>query len=332
MDVVLTGIGLLTPLGTDLPCLDRAAAGDGSAVRPWDDLLEGQSIAAARVQDVGAREVVGSPQLRRMDRMGHMAAVAGAFALRHAGADGSLPWEAERVAIGWATELAAVELATGFQERIRTRGPRSATPMTFPSLVQSAIPGYLSIIFALRGPSVTHCHHEACGLESLTWATHQIRAGRADAALVGVTEEIGPVLVLARRLAGAAEPPGEGAVALVLERADIAANRGARALARIAGEGAATHPMAPHRYATPGEEPPALPHALQQAGIEATDLVETLGRGRSLAATMGASPILSLLHVASLAHRQTLPAAVVVDARGGSSRAVVLDAPCRAAS
>ncbi len=326
-DVVLTGIGLLTPLGMDLACLDRAAAGDLGAVGAHGDLLEGQTVQAARVAEIPARDVVGSPQLRRMDRMGRMAAVAGALALRHAGATPTLPWTPERVALGWATELAAVELATSFQERIRTRGPRQATPMTFPSLVQSAIPGYLSIIFGLRGPSVTHCQHEACGLEALAWGTHQLRADRADAALVGVTEELGPVLVLARKLAGATAPPGEGAVALVLERAEVAAARGAPALAVIAGDAAASCPLPSHRYPSVDERPAVVQLALQRAGLQADVLAATWGRGRDLAATLGDSPLLPLLHVAAAARSRELPCAVAVDARGGASRAVVCGVP-----
>ena len=326
-EVVLTGIGLLTPLGVDADALPAALAAGRSGVGLHGDLVEGRRVPAARVVDVPVKEVVTSPQLRRMDRLGKMATVAAGLALRHAGlADGS-PVPPERVAVGWATEYASLEHTWAFQERVRTRGPRLANPMSFPNLVQNAAAGYLSILFGLRGSSVTFCHHETCGLEALGWAARQLRRGRADVVLVGVSEELGDVLYRARSLIGVEAPPGEGAVALILERRESARSRGARVLATVAADSAAAAPIPSHWYPSPDPAPRVLPLALERAGQTAPDLVSDLGRSRHLADAVGMSAVLPLFHVAALATAGQFPSACVVDARGGAARAVVLTDP-----
>ncbi len=325
--VVVTGVGLLTPLGVDADHLGAALAAGCTGIDVHDDLVQGRTVRAGRVGEVPVKEVIRSPQLRRMDRMGKMATVAAGLALRHAGLADSLPGRPERAAVGWATEYASLEQTWSFQERVRVKGPRLANPMAFPNLVQNAVAGYLSILFGLRGPSVTFCHHETCGLEALDWAVRQLRHGRADLALVGVSEELGEVLFAARALIGVDAPPGEGAVALVLERRDTAAERGARVLATVGGTSAAAEPLPSHWYPSRDAAPRVLRRAAERAGLSEGDLAQVLGRSEHLASAVGMSAVLPLLHVAAQAMGETFPVATVADARGGAARAVVLRGP-----
>jgi 3-oxoacyl-[acyl-carrier-protein] synthase II len=328
-DVVITGIGLLTPLGVDADELSAALAAGRTGIAQHDDLRTGHTVAAGRIDQVPVKEIVRSPQLRRMDRLGKMATVAAGMALRHAGLGDGIGVPCERAAVGWATEYASLEHTWAFQERVRTRGPRLANPMSFPNLVQNAAAGYLSILFGLRGPSVTFCHHETCGLEALSWAARQLRRDRADLVLVGVSEELGEVLFRARSLIGVEAPPGEGAVALVLERRDAAVDRGARILATVAADSAAASPLPSHWYPSRDAAPRVLRLALERAGLSADELAAELGRARHLADAVGMSAVLPLFHVAALALAGEFPAATVVDARGGAARAVVLAGPER---
>jgi len=326
-DVVVTGVGLLTPLGVGADELTAALDAGRSGIARHDDLVEGSEVRAGRVRDVPVKEVIRSAQLRRMDRMGKMATVAAGLAMRHAGLESQLPAPPERAAVGWATEYASLEQTWAFQERVRVKGPRLANPMAFPNLVQNAVAGYLSILFGLRGPSVTFCHHETCGLEALAWAERQLRRDRADLALVGVSEELGGVLFRARALIGVDAPPGEGSVALVLERAETARARGARILASLGGTSAAAAPLPSHWYPTRDASAAVLKRAADRAGITREELVGTLGRSEHRAEAVGMSAVLPLFHLAAQVMGGRFPVATVADGRGGAARAAVLTAP-----
>lgn len=326
-DVVVTGIGLLTPLGVEADGLSVALAEGRTGVATHGDLLEGDEVLAGRVADVPVKEVIRSPQLRRMDRMGKMATVAAGLAMRHAGLEEALPGAPERAAVGWATEYASLEQTWAFQERVRVKGPRLANPMAFPNLVQNAVAGYLSILYGLRGPSVTFCHHETCGLEALSWAERQLRRGRADLALVGVSEELGAVLYRARALIGVDAPPGEGSVALVLERRETARERGARVLATLASTSAAASPLPSHWYPTRDASAAVLSRAAERAGLTRGALAGILGRSEHLADAVGMSAVLPLFHLAAQVMHGRFPVATVADARGGAARAAVLTGP-----
>ncbi len=325
--VVVTGVGMITPLGLELEQLARVRRERSSAVAVHDDLSEHGPVRAARVIDVPAKQLVRSNQLRRMDRLGRMAAVASTLALRHGGIDEELPVPPERAAVGWSSEFANLEETWSFQERVRTKGPRLASPMVFPNLVQNAPAGYVSIIHGLRGPTTTFCHHETCGVEALEWGARQIRHDRADMALIGITEELGPLLCAARGLFHVDEPPGEGSVALLLEDAGRAAARGATVHAAILGAAAGSHPQTSYRFASAAEAEEVLDLALRPAGLARDALAEVFGLQNSLVDVYGESGVLALLHVAVAVITGPLPAAVVSQARGGVTRAVVLGPP-----
>jgi len=325
--VVITGIGMLTPLGTELEQLQRVRRERPTGVAVHDDLLDGEPISAARVEQVPVKELVQSKQLRRMDRVGRMAAVSSTLALQHGGVLERIPDEDHRFAVSWASEFANLEETWSFQERLRTKGPRLASPMVFPNLVQNAPAGYLSIIHGLRGPTATFCHHETCGMEALEWGARQIRLGRADLALAGITEEVGPLLCAARKLFHVAEPPGEGSVALLLEEFEHARARGATVHAEVLGLAAGARPHRSYRMATAAESGEVLDRAIAPSGLARDDLAEVLGLEHSLVDVYGESGVLALLHVAIEALAGELPAATVTRARGGVTRAVVLGPP-----
>ena len=323
--VVVTGIGMLTPLGSEPETL-LAALDDGQCgVMEYEDFIEGKTARAGRVMNIPVKELIRSPHLRRMDRVGRMSVVASTLALRHAGLGEQLPCPAERAAIGWATELASTEETWRFQERVRTKGPRLANPLLFPNLVHNAAAGYLSIIHDLKGPSATFCHHECCAFEALSWGVRQLKLGRADMVLAGVTEELGPLLFQVRSLFAIRQSPGEGAAALVLEREDDARARGARILARIVGEAVVTTPLPPYRYADDEAAHAVLEAALERVSTPPMDLKAVIGIERQLVDAVGSSAVLPLLHLAAVVIQGKFPAAAVARARGGNSRAFVLE-------
>lgn len=113
--------------------------------------------------------------------------------------------------------------------------PYNVNPAAFPNLVINTAAGAVAIKHGLRGPNSTVAGGPVAGINALRHASLTLRAGHAEAILVGAAEEYG---LYEAWLAAAARPAarlGEAAAVLVLERADAAAAAGRRPIARIAG-------------------------------------------------------------------------------------------------
>jgi 3-oxoacyl-[acyl-carrier-protein] synthase II len=104
------------------------------------------------------------------------------------------------------------------------------SPLGLPQTSSNVIAGSVAMAHKLRGPSVTLCNGPTSGLDALYWARALIVAGRAETALVVGVEPNGDAVA---KLLGAATL--DGAVALVVESASRAAERGARVRATVAG-------------------------------------------------------------------------------------------------
>lgn len=153
---------------------------------------------------------------------------------------------------------------------------------------------HVSVDYGFRGPAITIASGCATGLDALIWGVNQIRAGRADAALVGATESpIFPMSlaagcslgILSRRndTPESAMRPfdaqrdgivlSEGAVTFVLEREDRARARGARVLGEVAGFGSAAEAQSPLILDPEGGGlAHAITEALKDAGVQPDDL------------------------------------------------------------
>jgi 3-oxoacyl-[acyl-carrier-protein] synthase II len=147
------------------------------------------------------------------------------------------------------TGLGSLGVTTGLLQAAIDRGVAGVEPAAFASSVLNEPAAQVAIEFGLRGPNLTLTHPEGAFGAALAAAVDLVRFGRADAALVGGCDELGPEIehALARlgllSRSGVARPfdrrrdglvPGEAAVMALLEPAAAAARRGAAALARIA--------------------------------------------------------------------------------------------------
>lgn len=221
-EIAVTGIGLLSPLGTDVSVHARALTSPDPPA-PTDGV----------VADVPARELVGARALRRVDRVGRMAIVAATLALRDAASADPRAYPADRVGLGWSTAYGSLSGIWDVQQQMRAVGLAEASPLAFSTTVLNHMAGTLSIIHKLQGPVLTFCHLGTCGLDAVAWGARTLRRGRADMLVVGGAEErVGP-------------GTGEAAAALVLERVDDAQRRGvpvlARLQARVVAQGEAEH-------------------------------------------------------------------------------------------
>ena len=268
--VVVTGAGVVSPLGDSPAALHRALAAGASARKPIE-LFETSGIGcheAGEIRPFDPQAYVGERNLRPLDRTSRLLVVAAQLALADSGwaAGGQLRpagtpgGAAAEVGLVVGTTFCSVRTIAEFDRRALRLGPSHASPLDFANSVINAAAGQAAIWHGLRGVNSTLAGGEASGLQAIAQATELVRSGRADAVLAGGAEELCFESFLgyyrAGRLCGsldrgAVERPvpfdarrngfslSEGAALLMLEEASAAAARGAAVRAEVLGWGAA---------------------------------------------------------------------------------------------
>ena len=258
--VVVTGIGVLSPLGDSAAALHRALCDGGAADGPVEGFaVEGlQAPRAVELRGFDPGRYLGADgNFRPLDRTGQLAACAARLALADAG------WEVEAVrehelALTVGTMYGSVRTIAEFDRRGIQAGPLYVKPFDFANSVINAAAGQTAIWHHLRGPSTTVSAGTASGVQALALGADLVADGRAEVVLAGGAEELcfESLFSFARAhlLANGDGPPrpfdgrsggfvlGEGAAFLVLESAEGAAARGARVLGSVLGHGAAFDP------------------------------------------------------------------------------------------
>ena len=264
--VVITGIGLVSPFGADVEATWRRLCAGESALREVRgfDPGEGAPRLAGQVVDLPARERLPASQVRRMDHLSRMIAVAGAEA---AAAAGLRDARGDDLGVVVGSGLGNMSESAQFLDRAFQR-PSLANPMLFPNLVLNAPASQLAIALGWRGPNLALCEGEVSGEAALEAAAGLLETGRARAVIAAAGDEAAPVVFRALRdfrylsprggsrewsspfdLGANGPVLGEGAAALVLERRADAERRGATVLATIAGVRRFTLPApSPHRW------------------------------------------------------------------------------------
>ncbi|XVV11115.1 beta-ketoacyl-[acyl-carrier-protein] synthase family protein [Actinoplanes sp. CA-131856] len=296
-DVVITGLGATTPLGGDVDSLWQGMLEGRSGVRRIDDVLAGYAHLDELPTRIGAPMAV-SPdtvlervQARRMDRCQQAALVAARQAWADAGTPGV---EGERLAVVIGTGIGGVTTLLDQDDVIEEKGPRRVSPLTVPMMMPNGAAAWISIELGARAGVYTTSAACASGAEAIAQGVRLIRSGEADVVIAGGSEAcIAPITVAgfaqSRTLSKRNDEPerasrpfdvdrdgfvlGEGAGVVVLERAEFAAARGARPVARVAGFG-----VTADAYHITGPEPSgegqirALRAALRTAGLAPGDI------------------------------------------------------------
>jgi len=300
--VVLTGAGVVSPLGDTGAALHAALLAGRSALSPVT-LFPTDGLPAFLVGELAgfdAQASLGEGNLRPLDRISRMVVVAAERALTASGF--SRPLRADReVGLVLGTMLSGVRTIAEFDRRGLTRGPSYVSPLDFANTVINAAAGQTAIWHDLRGVNSTIAGSAASGLQAIASAVDLIRSGRADALLAGGADELcyETLLGFARtgRLCGAGVRPlpfdprrsgfalAEGAALVMLEEAESAAARGAVVLAEVRGHGTAfdrSRGADPARAARAVTR--ALVAALDDAGLqpEAIDALSAAANGSVL--------------------------------------------------
>ena len=304
--VAITGLGLVCPLGNDVPtALARAARGERGirAYRsPWVDAAHPHLHArvGGTVEGFTPDDAIDPRLAARQEPAVLYAMTAAREALVHAGLAAVDAREVDRDRVGCVVGagLAGAELWHRALHTAFVDGrPDDIARMAAIAITGTAVTGQLAIRHRLRGPSIAIANACASGTSALAIAADQIRLGRADAMLVGGCESsMRSVMAYASFVAAGmnttTEPAGactpfaagrrgfvlaEGAGMLVLERLDHARARGATVLAVLAGSAVtndAHHVISPDPSG--GAWARVMRLALADAGV-APDEVDAIG-------------------------------------------------------
>jgi 3-oxoacyl-[acyl-carrier-protein] synthase II len=294
-DVVVTGLGATTPLG-------------GDVASTWDAMLAGRSGVTALTQEWAAQlpvriaaqlavdpaEILDRVKLRRLDRSEAIALIAAHQAWRDAGLAGT-GLDPERLAVSFGSGIGGAQTLLHQDDILEASGPRRVSPHTVPMLMPNGPAAWVGL--ELGAQAGVHAMASACatGAEALALGLDIIRSGRADVVMAGGTEAVIHPLPIAgfaamRAMSTRNDEPqkasrpwdkgrdgfvlGEGAGALVLERADHAAARGAHVYARLAGAGITSDGydiVQPHPEGLGSIR--AMTKAVQDAGLTRADIV-----------------------------------------------------------
>ncbi|HEX3509468.1 MAG TPA: beta-ketoacyl-ACP synthase II [Solirubrobacteraceae bacterium] len=283
-EVVVTGIGAVTPLGVGArPLHERWSAG-ACGVR------DGEAACA----EFEAREHMTAKEARRLDRFAQLGVTACAEAVADAGWE-QLPYAPERVGCMLGTGIGGIATFESNHELLRSG--RSVSPLAVPLMMGNAGAAAIAMRHELRGPVlvVSAC---AAGANAIGSAMRAIQCGEATAMIAGGAEAALTPLARAAFASLEATSPsgvsrpfdarrdgfvmGEGAGVLVLEDAEAARARGARIHARLRGYGAtcdAHHLTAPDERGTAAAA--AIRASLEDAGLDASEVDYVNAHGTS---------------------------------------------------
>jgi 3-oxoacyl-[acyl-carrier-protein] synthase II len=305
--VVITGVGLLTPVGNDTGSAWQAlqdGVSGGGTITHFDADESYPTRIACEVRDFDPTDVLDPKEVRRYDRFAQFALVAADEAMRHAGLDGPPPdVEAGRFGVIIGSGIGGIST---FEEQCKIlldRGPKRVSPFFVPMFIPDIAPGLISIRYGAKGANYTTVSACASSAHAIGEASRAIERGDIDACIAGGTEATITGLTMAGFAAmkamstrnddpqGASRPfdatrdgfvMGEGAGCLVLETAERAEARGAEILAEVAGYGLtadAYHITAP---APDGEgAQAAMRMALADAGIDPSEVDYVNAHGTS---------------------------------------------------
>ena len=259
--VVITGMGLVTPLGNDLDGTWDAVMHSRSGVGPitrFDPSRMGCHI-AAEVKGFDASNVLDAREVRRYDRFMHFAMAATAEAIERSGLvfDDGLR---EVTGVIYGSGMGGLSTILDAEASLRERGASRVTPFLAPGSAINMAAGIISMRWRLYGPNYATVSACSTSAHAIADGYHAIQRGDADVMVTGGSEAVLSEVTMASfdnmgALSRRNDEPerasrpfdrdrdgfvlGEGAATLVLEELSHALHRGATPVAEIIGVGMA---------------------------------------------------------------------------------------------
>jgi 3-oxoacyl-[acyl-carrier-protein] synthase II len=292
--VVITGLGMVSPLGNDVQSswssLVAGASGAGE-ITAFDHTNYNVHF-ACELKGFDPTVWIDRKAARRMDRFAQMILAAARQAESDSGFQ--VAGEADRVGASIATGIGGLQSYQECYHVLLTRGPDRVSPFSIPSIIPNMGAGWVSIELGTKGPLMSQCTACAASNMAIGDAMDEIRIGRADVMFAGGTEapvtEVGiagfdAMRALSRRNDDplrASRPfdnerdglvMGEAAAVLVLEELEHAKARGAKIYAELIGYGISSDASHMTEPDPTGENPArAMTMALADAGVDRTEV------------------------------------------------------------
>ena len=293
--VVVTGLGMVTPLGTGVEKNWEAACSGKSGIGPITkfDASPFLSRIAGEVTDFSAEDFLDKQKIRRFDVFIHYAVASARMALE----DSGLKIDAkngQRVGCITGSGLGGLSMLEHYHQILLEKGPGRISPFFIPGIIANMAPGQIAIEFGAKGPNLSIETACAASCHAVGEAFRLIREGIADAMITGGAEAVVTPLALGgfckmRALSTRNDEPeessrpfelnrdgfvmGEGAGILILEELDQALDRGADIYAEVIGYG-----MSGDAYHVSAPDPEGegaiscMKMALDYAGLRPEDL------------------------------------------------------------
>jgi len=293
--VVVTGLGMITPLGASLQT-------------SWDGLLAGQSGIGpittfdtegypvrfgGAVPEFDISDYLSPKEARRMDGFIQFGLVTGIQAMSDAGLEVT-DENRHRIGVAVGSGIGGIVTIETCYDVLLNRGPGRVSPFFVPSCIINMVAGHLSIMFGLQGPNIAITTACTTGTHNIGFAARLIASGDADAMLAGGAEKSTSPTTMAgfaamKALSTRNDDPqkasrpwdkdrdgfvlSDGSAVLVLEEYEHAKKRGAKIYCELAGFGMsadASHMTSPAENGAGAVR--AMDNALTDAGLDPSEI------------------------------------------------------------
>ena len=293
--VVVTGLGMITPLGASLE-------------NSWDGLLAGKSgigpITSFNTEGYPVRfggtvpefdisEYLSPKDARRMDEFIQYGLVTGIQAMADAGLEVT-DENRHRIGVAVGSGIGGIVTIETCYGVVLNRGPSKVSPFFVPSCIINMVAGHLSIMFGLQGPNIAITTACTTGTHNIGFAARLIASGDADAMLAGGAEKSTSPTTMAgfgamKALSTRNDDPqkasrpwdkdrdgfvlSDGSAVLVLEEYEHARKREAKIYCELAGFGMsadASHMTSPSENGAGAVR--SMDNAINDAGLDPKDI------------------------------------------------------------
>jgi 3-oxoacyl-[acyl-carrier-protein] synthase II len=257
--VVVTGLGMVTPLGTGVEKNWETVCSGKSGIGPITkfDVSDFPSRIAGEVKDFRSEDFMDKRQIRRFDVFIHYAVASARMAIEESGLkiDSS---NGHRIGCITGSGLGGLAMLEHYHSVLLEKGHGRISPFFIPGMIPNMAPGQIAIEFQAKGPNISIGTACAASSHALGEAFRLIREGISDAMITGGSEAVVTPLALGgfcsmRALSTRNDQPekasrpfdmdrdgfvmGEGAGMLIIEELDHALERGANIYAEVVGYG-----------------------------------------------------------------------------------------------
>lgn len=300
--VVITGLGLVTPVGNTVDSSWQALLAGQSGIAPITkfDASEFSTRFSGSVKDFDVEQYLSRKDARKMDLFIQYGMAAGIQAMRDSGLEMDNE-DPTRVGTAIGAGMGGMWLIEQNHSALMAGGPRKISPFFVPSTIINMIAGHLSIMYGMTGPNFAVTTACTTGVHNIGFAARTIAYGDADVMVAGGAEDVTCPLgvggfAAAKALSTRNDDPqaasrpwdkdrdgfviGDGAGVLVLEEYEHAKARGAKIYAELVGFGMSGDAF--HMTSPPADGAGAalaMSHALKDANLapESIDYINAHG-------------------------------------------------------